>query len=297
MSYDLESIKDEYPFEPQSFDIDGVNMSYLDEGPRDAPCILMLHGNPTWSFYYRKLVLAFRDKYRVIVPDHIGCGLSDKPQEYDYSLNTHIDNLVRLIDNLGVREVNLAVHDWGGAIGFGYAQRRPEVINSFIVFNTAAFRSDHIPRRIKVCRTPLLGDIAVRGFNAFVQAAVSLGMGTGRKELFTKSVKKGYLLPYNSWSNRIAILRFVQDIPLTRKDKSYKTLTKVEESLARFQNKPALLLWGMKDFCFDERFLNEWEDRFPLKLVHKYKDAGHFVVEDAIDQIIPEIRYFLLGFE
>ena len=116
-----------YPFASHYAVIAGGRQHYLDEGR--GPAVVMLHGNPTWSFYYRNLVLALRDEHRVIVPDHMGCGLSDKPQEYTYTLRQHIDNLEHLLDEeLQVPEVDLVVHDWGGAIGMGYAVRHPERI-------------------------------------------------------------------------------------------------------------------------------------------------------------------------
>jgi len=288
----LHRLGDEYPFEPQSIDIDGHRLSYLDEGRENSSTVLMIHGNPTWSFYYRKLVIALRDEFRVVVPDHMGCGLSDKPQVYDYSLARHIDNLERLIDSLGLDRISIAAHDWGGAIGMGCAARRRDAVRSLTLFNTAAFRSSRIPLRIRICRTPLLGDVAVRGLNAFCLAA-AMGMATCKKERFTKEVSAGYLGPYGSWADRVAILRFVQDIPLNPSHKSYKTLTDIEQSLDRFADTPTALFWGMRDFCFDSWYLDQWIKKFPEAIVHRFEDAGHYVVEDAHERIGPIMRRFL----
>lgn len=292
MNFELDSIKTEYPFEPKSLDVGGGRMSYLDEGPRAAPVLVLLHGNPTWSFYYRKLVISLKDRYRVIAPDHIGCGLSDKPQVYDYTLDTHIENLTRLLDHLNLDTFSMGVHDWGGAIGFGYAVKHPEKIKSLVVFNTAAFLSSRIPFRIKICRIPILGDIAVRGLGAFSKTAL-MGMATEKKDRFTKEVKEGYLGPYGSWDDRIAILRFVQDIPLGPKDQSYETLRKIEEGLSLFQDNRMIIFWGMRDFCFNFRFLEGWISRFASASVHRFEDAGHLVVEDAYEKIVPALREFL----
>lgn len=290
MSFNLDSIRTEYPFEPKTLDIGGRRLSYLDEGPKDGKAILLLHGNPTWSFYYRRLVLALRDQYRVIVPDHMGCGLSDKPQDYDYTLENHIENLDRLVHELGLESVTMGVHDWGGAIGFGWATKHPRAVRSLIVFNTAAFRSARIPFRIWLCRLPLVGEIAVRGMNAFVGAAVTLSMATEKKERFTQEVSRGYLEPYGSWADRVAIHRFVKDIPLSPADESYETITRVEQGLSQFRGAPMTIIWGMRDWCFDTVFLDEWVARFPAADVHRFEDAGHFVVEDTHERIAPIVR-------
>ncbi|VAX22364.1 AMP-dependent synthetase/ligase in alkane synthesis cluster [hydrothermal vent metagenome] len=292
MNFKPDTIKSEYPYKPKTLDIDGFKLSYLDEGPPGAPALVLIHGNPTWSFYYRKLVMALKDRYRVIVPDHIGCGLSDKPQDYSYTLDTHIENLTRLLDHLGLDTFSLGVHDWGGAIGFGYAVNHPQKIKSLVIFNTAAFVSPRIPFRIKICRVPVFGDIAIRGLNAFSRTAL-MGMATEKKERFTKEVRAGYLGPYGSWRDRIAILRFVQDIPLGPKDKSYETLKKIEEGLTLFKETPMTIFWGMRDFCFDSTFLEGWTSRFPQASVHRFEDAGHYVVEDAYEKIVPALHEFL----
>ncbi|MDQ3039447.1 MAG: alpha/beta fold hydrolase, partial [Pseudomonadota bacterium] len=143
----------DYPFVPQRFDVrPGIALSYLDEGPRDGEVIVMLHGNPSWSYYWRHLVLGLRDSastkgYRCIVPDHIGMGLSDKPDDradaslrYDYTLQSRVDDLTALLDHLGiVGPVTLAVHDWGGMIGFGWALSHAAQVKRLVILNTAAF--------------------------------------------------------------------------------------------------------------------------------------------------------------
>lgn len=268
-------------------------MSYIDEGPKDAPTLVMLHGNPTWSFYYRKLILAFRDRWRVIAPDHMGCGLSDKPQDYQYTLRRHVENLTALLDHLGVKELNLVMHDWGGAIGMGYAVERPESVRSLVIFNTAAFRSERIPFRIRIFRTPGLGALMARGWNAFALSAIYLRMATKRPERFTETVRKGYLMPYDSWKNRVAILRFVQDIPLSPSDGSYEYLKSIEERLKLFENTPALVLWGMGDFCFDRSFLDGWLGRLKNTEARMFEDAGHYVVEDAGERVEKYMSRFL----
>ncbi len=286
------SWRDLYPFESHWLDLDGLCYHYLDQGEPDAPPILMLHGNPTWSFYYRTLIPALSERYRVIVPDHIGCGLSDKPQHYPYTLGQHIENVERLIAALSLAAITLVVHDWGGAIGMGYATRYPQNVARSVVFNTAAFYQPALPLRIKMCRIPALGDVAIRGFNGF--ARLALRWATSRPERFTSQVRAGYLAPYNSWQNRIALHRFVQDIPLERWHRSRQTLGEIEARLTVLQDRPMLIIWGDDDFCFTTRdFLSEWQRRFPQAEVHLLAGAGHYVVEDAYERILPLMKDFL----
>ena len=281
-----------YPFESHWLSLAGGRLHYLDEGPRDAPVLVMLHGNPTWSFYYRSLILSLRDRYRIIAPDHMGCGFSDKPQDYAYTLKQHIDNLEILLGRLGLQRIGLVLHDWGGAIGMGYAARHPKRINRFVVFNTAAFFVPRVPLRIRLCRIPLLGEFLVRGLNGFSLAA--LLFATSQHRRFNRAVRAGYLTPYASWQKRIAIYRFVRDIPLEPDHPTRVTLAAIEAGLSRFRQHPMLILWGADDFCFTKRdFLPRWRSLFPQAEVEVYERAGHYVVEDAIERIVPRLSTFL----
>jgi len=288
MAYDLAPIRHLYPFESHHLDIDGLRMHYLDEG--SGPAVLMLHGNPTWSFYYRELVTGLRDRLRCVVPDHMGCGLSDKPQDYPYTLAKHIDNAERLVDHLGLADLTLVVHDWGGAIGCGLAVRRPELVRRLVVCNTAAFHG-RTPWRIRVCRTPGLGALAVRGLNLFARSAVV--MACKNRGRMTPDVRAGYLLPYDTWAHRVAIHRFVQDIPVHNSHTTRGLIAEIDAGLGGLRDRPMLVCWGMRDFCFNRAFLDGWVRRFPNAEVHRYADAGHYVVEDAIDRILPAVRGFL----
>ncbi len=137
----------------------GLQYHYLDEGR--GPTVLMVHGNPAWSFHWRNLIAGLQGGCRLVAPDHIGCGLSDKPSDYPYRLGQHIDNLVELVERLDLRDVTLVAQDWGGAIGVGAALRLRERFSRLVLMNTAAFRSRRIPARIRICRTPLIGPLAV----------------------------------------------------------------------------------------------------------------------------------------
>lgn len=289
-------MSDLYPFQGKTLDISGLRLHCLDEG--SGPTVLMLHGNPSWSFYYRNLVLALRGDHRTIVPDHIGMGLSEKPpaDRYPYTLARRVADLEELLERLEVRgPVTLVVHDWGGMIGLAWAVRHPERVARLVILNTGAFHlpaSKPLPWQIGVVRNTPLGPLLVRGFNAFCRGAVRSCV---TRRPMSAEVRAGYLRPYDSWANRVAVLRFVQDIPLKPNDPSYELVTATQDGLARLRDVPMLICWGMRDFVFDHHFLAEWERRFPAAEVHRFEDAGHYVLEDAGEEIIPLVRQFLVA--
>lgn len=278
-----------YPFSSHVVTMGGLRYHYLDEGCGDV--LLMVHGNPTWSFYWRNLVLALRGRYRVIVPDHIGCGMSDKPQRYPYTLAQHIENLLQLIDRLNLDDVTLLGHDWGGAIGLGAAVAAPQRFSRYVLFNTGAFPPEGVPWRIRLCRVPVLGSWAIRRLNLF--AGCALWMATEKPERLTPQVKAGLLAPYDCWPRRVAIDGFVRDIPLSRRHPTYWTLSRIEKTLGQLQDRPMQFIWGMRDWCFTPACLDRFLSIFPNAEVHRLHDAGHYVVEDAHEQIAPLVEEFL----
>jgi len=286
---DRRGFADEYPFASHWFQTSSGIQHYVDEG--SGPVLLMVHGNPTWSFAWRRLVSALRGQYRVIAIDHLGCGFSEKPQDRDaYTLNGHIQRLQSLVELLGLKDITLFGHDWGGAIGMGCAGRMKDRFRRFVLMNTGAFRSQAIPFRISLCRIPLLGKLGDQGFNLFARAALTMAV----ERPLSPAARAGFIAPYDSWANRIAVHEFVQDIPLTPTHRSYSTLTAVEESLSSFASHPIKLIWGMKDWCFTPKeFLNGFLKRFPQASVTRIEDAGHYVFEDATDQVISESSAFL----
>jgi len=288
------SLQPLYPFQGRRFDRGGIALHYLDEG-RGEP-VVMVHGNPSWSFYYRKLVSALCSRYRVLAPDHIGCGLSDKPSddEYPYSLERRVDDLEALLDHAGVASgATFVLHDWGGMIGLACAARRPERVARLVLLNTAGFRlpaGKRLPWELKLARSRVLGAFLVRSLNLFARGATRACV-TRRK--LPPDVRAGYLAPYSSFRDRIAVHRFVQDIPIGPSDPAFPVVEAVERSLERWRSVPVLLLWGARDFVFDDAFLAEWRRRLPSAETHRFQDAGHYVLEDAFDEILPLISSFL----
>ena len=280
-----------YPIESREIRLGALRYHYLDEGAGQP--LLMVHGNPTWSFYWRNLVLGLRGKYRCIAPDHIGCGLSDKPQNYNYTLAEHIENLAALVETLNLSGVTLLAHDWGGAIGLGTVLKLPERFSRLVLFNTGAFPPPFVPWRIAACRTPLLGTAAVRGMNLFARAALT--MAVEKHERMTPDVRAGFLAPYDTWANRVAIDRFLRDIPFSPRHPTWQVLAQIEAGLASLATLPIQLIWGMRDWCFRPECLDRLIRHWPEANVVRLADAGHYVLEDAHERIIPVLESFLLA--
>lgn len=296
----------DYPFTPQRLDVrPGIAMSYLDEGPRDGEVIVMLHGNPSWSYYWRHLVLGLRDPalgkgYRCIVPDHVGMGLSDKPDDavdasprYDYTLQSRVDDLSTLLDHLGITgPVTLAVHDWGGMIGFGWALSHAAQVRRLIITNTATFplpTAKPMPWQLSLGRDSRIGGWAIRRFNLFARGAAWLG--TKRK--LSTDVRRAYTTPYDGWRNAISTLRFMQDIPLREGDAAWPLVAEAGRRLHEFADRPAFIGWGLRDFVFDRHFLAGFRDALPRAQVMAFDDAGHYVLEDRHEVLVPAMREFL----
>lgn len=287
---------DGYTFQSQFLDIDGLKLHYIDEGPRDAEPIVMVHGNPTWSYYYRNLIKGLKNEYRCVALDHMGMGLSDKPSDsqYEHTLSRRVQDLETLLEKLGINQnVTLIVHDWGGMIGMTYAVRHPERMKRLVILNTGAFRlpkTKPLPWQLKLCRTPIMGSILVRGLNAFSRGAVKDCVA---KRPMPETAAQGFLAPYDSWKNRLAVLRFVEDIPLKPTDRAWETMKTTEIGLPKLGQLPMLICWGMKDFVFDRHFLAEWEKRFPNAEVHRFEESGHYILEDEGEEILGLVKKFL----
>ena len=283
-----------YPFQGNSFKVkSGFNLHYLDEGKEQGTPTLFLHGNPTWSFFYRRLVLSLREHGRCIVPDHIGCGLSEKPSfpKFSYNLASHGQNIIDLIDHLKIDRIRLVVHDWGGAIGLSAFRDQPERIEKIVLMNTAAFPSRDIPKRILFCRLPILGSLFVRHLNGFAGPATYMAV----KNSLQSEIKRGFLYPYNNWANRVAVWRFVKDIPFEKNHPTMPLLQETADSLNSYNQTPIIACWGMKDFCFHGGFLKEWQQRLPHIVAHKFTNSGHYLLEDDLEGCRSKIEPFLFG--
>ncbi|MBR5710105.1 MAG: alpha/beta fold hydrolase [Thermoguttaceae bacterium] len=299
----MSSWKELYPFESHFLTVnDGsgmplrnVRMHYIDEGPKDAPVILFSHGNPTWSFLFRNLIIGLRNKYRCVAADGVGMGLSDKGAclaEYPFTLGRRADDLCSLIDELQLTDITLVAHDWGGPVGMCAAVRRQDKFKRFSFSNTSLFRKakDKCPFWIGLARNPLIAKTAVQGMNMFCRAA---SKWCTEKPL-PKEVKQGYMAPYDNWSNRRAVYEYVQDIPFKPGDRSWDALIESEQGMTIFKEYPVLLPWGMKDWCFSpEEYLGTFKEKFVNSTTLEFANAGHYVYEDEPDACLEALKSFM----
>ena len=284
-----------WPYAQRTTQVDGHTMAYVDEGT--GPPVLLVHGNPTWSFYYRSLMAALPPLgLRAIAADHIGMGRSDKPSadDYPHTLSRRVSDLGAFIDGLALTEpLSLVVHDWGGAIALAWAVDNVDRIDKLVVLNTGAFPlppDKTLPWTLRAARLPVLGDWAVTRLNAFSLGALTLGSG---RRWLPAEARAGLLAPYDCPQHRVAVSRFVQDIPLRPSDAAYPVLARVEQRLHLLRNTPTLVCWGMRDPVFDEVVLDHLLSYLPQADVHRFADAGHYVLEDAAERIVPLAARFL----
>ncbi|MGL4513293.1 MAG: alpha/beta fold hydrolase [Lacipirellulaceae bacterium] len=284
-----------YAFESNWFALGGnERLHYIDEGPRldagpqaAAHTLLFVHGNPTWSFHWRRIVTAMRDQARCVAIDHLGCGLSDKPQRA-VRLAERAEHLGRLVDELALERVTLVAQDWGGAIGLGAMLARRERLAGIVLFNTGAFPPWFVPRRIGVLHTPILGRVALQGLNVFSRAALSQTLA--RQRGLPREVAAGYLAPYDTWGNRRAVYEFVADIPRTPAHPTWQTLKEIEAGLPSLAALPIRLVWGMRDWCFTPECLDRFLTHWPAARVDRLADVGHWVVEDAPEEALVAVQ-------
>ena len=284
-----------WPYTEHKILINGQQMAYVDEGV-GAP-VLLVHGNPTWGFYFRSLIRALPAAgLRAVAPDHIGMGRSDKPgaDDYPHTLRRRVSDLGEFIEAMKFEQpISIVAHDWGGAIALAWAVDHVEQVDKLVLFNTGAFplpSNKSMPWSLSAARLPVIGEFAVRRMNAFSLGA--LVMGTGQRVLPAEA-RRGLTAPYDSPAHRVAVHRFVKDIPLKPTDPAYEVLARTEERLPLLRAKPTQLFWGMKDPVFDEVVLDHLVELMPQAVVHRYADAGHYVLEDAADRIVPLATQFL----
>ncbi len=284
-----------WPYPRRTVDVGGHAMAFVDEG--HGPPVLLVHGNPTWSFYYRSLLAALPPLgLRAIAPDHIGMGRSDKPSAdaYPHTLSRRVEDLGAFIDGLDLTgPISLVVHDWGGAIALAWAVDNPDRVKHLVLLNTGAFPlppAKALPWTLRAARLPVLGDVAVRRLNAFSLGALVLGSG---RRWLPAEARAGLLAPYDSPANRVAVSQFVRDIPLAPSDPAYAVLARTEQRLHLLQDIPTLICWGMRDPVFDDVVLDHLVSLLPKADVNRFADAGHYVLEDAADRIVPLVSRLL----
>ena len=275
-----------YPFASRYVDVPDGRMHYVDEGTGDP--IVMIHGTPTWSFLYRHLIRGLSDRYRVIAPDQLGFGLSDRPADYSYRPQAQARNIAAFLDTLDIPAMTLVVHDFGGPVGLSYALDHPDRVQRLILFNTWLWSLENDIRKVLASRflgSPL-GRLLCMRFNFEVNVIVPYAYADRAK--YTPAIRDHYRQPARDTLTRHAIWIYAREL-LQAKD-WYDDLWSRRETL---QDIPALLLWGMKDPLFDQAYLDRWRALFQQAQVVQYPDTGHFVQEEQTTALVPPIHDFM----
>lgn len=272
---------DLYPFASHFEEINGSRVHYVDEGA--GPPLILLHGNPTWSFLYRDIIVGLRDQYRCIAVDYPGFGLSKAGPGYSYTPAEHAQVLEDLVLRLDLRDATLMVQDWGGPIGFAVATRHPDRFSAFVIGNTWAWpKSDPGTQVFSRLLGGPIGGWLILQRNFFVERIIPVGVQ--RKKL-PAAAMNAYRGPFPTPESRRPVHVFPREILASR-----PFLADIESKLAALADRPALLVWGTKDVAFRAAELRRWEQEFPDHRTVLLDGAGHYIQEDAAQDIVAAIR-------
>ena len=293
----MRAIKDEtfggtFPFAPHYFTENGFDMHYVDEGSGEP--VVMVHGDPTWGYLYRNFIPPLSQRGRCMVPDLMGMGKSDIPQDRSlYRLEQHRANLEGLLLHLDLHDITLVLHDWGGPVGLGFATLHPQRIKRLVLMNTWAFASwpgGPFPRLLEIIRSER-GEAFVLKRNGYLEPALT--GTTYHSEKLTQTVMEAYSAPFPTPESRLAMLCWSRDIPVRESDVSYAEMKRIEQGLSQFNSVPILLVWGMQDPVLSPSVLRRWQHVYPHAITHEIEDASLFLQEDAPERIVAEIEAFL----
>ncbi|MDR2827248.1 MAG: alpha/beta fold hydrolase [Candidatus Adiutrix intracellularis] len=288
----------EYPFASHYYPRpDGLELHYVDEGA--GPPVVLIHGNPTWSFFYRRLIARLTPAYRCLAPDHLGMGLSSRPMatEYGFRLVDRARDFGLLMDHWQLSTpVHLIVHDWGGPIALAWAGENPDRVASITLLNTGLrFPSCYrLPFRLALFKyLALLGDwLVAQSCNYFARGTAAFGSVKG----LTAAVRHGFLAPYAQAKDRLALARFIEDIPLTTTHPSFECLRQIDCNFTiALSHKPLALLWGLQDFVFNRQIFFDWCERLPQAQTLILPEAGHYLLEDEPERAFAFVENFLGG--
>jgi haloalkane dehalogenase len=270
-----------YPFESHYAELDGNSVHYVDEGSGSP--LLLLHGNPTWSFLYRDVIKGLRDRYRCIAPDYPGFGLSRAAPGHGFTPAEHATVIERFVEALDLSGVTMMVQDWGGPIGFAVATRQPERFSAFVIGNTWAWPKSDPGTQVfsRVLGGPLGGYLILRR-NFFVEKIVP---GNVKRHKLAPEVMDHYRAPFPTAESRRPLHVFPREILASR-----PFLAEIEQGLGRLSDRPALLVWPTRDIAFKEPERRRWEQLFPNHRTVILEGAGHYIQEDSAPEIVGAIR-------
>ena len=289
---------DDFPYQANYHNWKDMRMHYVDEGPSDGPPVVLVHGNPTWGYLYRNFIPPLvKAGYRVIVPDHLGFGRSDKPDVPDlYRIPRHAERLEALLESLDLHDATVVPQDWGGPIGLAWAGHHPERVGRLFILNTFAHKLTFDykpPLALTLFRMPGIGELLVKGLNIFVRGFL-FRQGVVKRDRMTRLVRRAYLAPHRTWSSRTAILVFPREIPVTPDAPLSPYLEGIEDRMHHLKDRPVFIAWAMKDPVFTPNFIVLfWNRTFPHAEVMPLTDAGHYLQEDAHEEIVPALLHFL----
>jgi pimeloyl-ACP methyl ester carboxylesterase len=283
-----------WPYEPHWYETAEGRLHYVDEGRRDGPPVVLVHGNPTWGYLYRHFIPALVDAgYRVIVPDLLGAGRSDKPNRLEvYKIRRHAERTEQLLESLDLRDATLVPHDWG-MHSLYWAIRHPERLRGLFILNTMAHRRREqieLPLPIKLFRARGTGPLLVKRLD-LVRRFFLFKFGIADRTRVTPEMEQAYLAPNPAAASRTGVLVFLREIPTRASDPVSHFWGELEDGLERhFRTKPVGIAWGMKDRAFTPAVLEElWLGTLPDAVVTRIPGAGHFVQEDAHEQVVPAL--------
>ena len=270
-----------FPFESRYAEIGGATVHYVDEGSGGP--LLMLHGNPTWSFLYREIIRGLSDRFRCIALDYPGFGLSRAPTGYGFTPAEHAGVVEKLVAELDLSDVTMMVQDWGGPIGFRVATRNPDRFAAFVIGNTWAWpKSDPGTQLFSRFLGGPIGGYLILRRNFFVERAIPSSM---RLRKLPPAVMDAYRGPFPTPESRRPVHVFPREILRSR-----PLLAEIERGLAALGSRPALIVWPDKDVAFREPERRRWEGIFPEHRTVMLEGAGHYIQEEAPDQIVDAIR-------
>jgi haloalkane dehalogenase len=278
---------EEYPFQPHILDVDGHRLHYLDEGAGNDDVLVFVHGTPSWSFDFRHLILGLRHRYRCIAPDHMGFGLSGKPQRYNYATRHHAATFESLVTHLQLRNITLVVHDFGGPIGLPYALKHPGNVRRLAVLNSWLWDASTDPtfRRLRrVLDSPLL-PFLYTWLN--VSPRFLLPRSMANAQTLHPDVHRHYIRPFSKRSDRSGPLAFARSL---LNDQAW--FGELGSGMSVLHDKPAIVIWGMKDPVLTNDSLDRWRDLLPAAEFVCLPDAGHFPQEETPQAVLQALLNF-----
>jgi pimeloyl-ACP methyl ester carboxylesterase len=286
-----------WPHPPRWFETPHGRLHFVDAGPRQGRPVVLVHGNPTWGYLYRTFIPALvAAGHRVIVPDHLGFGRSDKPEAASVcGVRAHADRFEALLESLDLRGATLVLHDWGGPIGLAWATRHPERVAALAILNTFAHRpTARVPLALplRLFRLPGLGELFVKRLDGIVRGFL-FGAGVRRPERLTRTVRAAYRAPHATPASRTAILTLARQFPAGPAGDVAAFVGDLEARLPALSTRPVFIAWAGQDVVFGAAALARWSTSFPRAELLRVPSAGHFLQEDAPELVVPALVDFL----